>query len=99
MRPEELEALLRVTDIDEVVAAINDPALQAERGWDLHDWAYRSAPGSVCLLHCDESGRPTELIVAVRAPGAPRDRLDRIVADFPLPAKLVLLGGNNSSEC
>jgi hypothetical protein len=98
MHPDELESLLARVTVEEVTRAIDDPAVQARRGWDLHNWAYRTAPGSVCFLHADDSGRPTEVVVAVCAPRERRDRLARLVADFPVPAKLVLLDGRTMAR-
>jgi hypothetical protein len=91
MNPDELETLLRITELHDIITAIDNPRLQAERGWDLGCWGYRSAPGSVCFLYWNPEGQPTEMLVAVRAPRGQRDRIAHLVADFPLPAKLVLL--------
>lgn len=91
MRTDELESLLAVTSVDEVVAAIDDPARQTLQGWDLHGWTYFPAPTSVCFLHFDDRGDPVELLVAVRASRSRRERLAGLIADFPLSAKLVLI--------
>jgi hypothetical protein len=87
----ELEALLRKTDVSEVMTAIDNTELQAERGWDLSNWSYRSARGSICFVYWGVQGQPTEMLVAVRAPRERRERIEGLVAKFPLPAKLVLL--------
>ena len=92
MQPDQLADLLTEVSDGDLMAAIDNPALQAARGWDLHGWCYRAAPSSVCFLYADETGRPTEAVIAVRAPKERREQLARAVADFPLPAKLVLLG-------
>ena len=92
MPPDRLMELLSEVSERELMAAIDDPAVQAARGWDLRGWCYRAAPSSVCFLYSDETGRPTEAVVAVHAAPRRRAQLARAVADFPLPAKLVLLG-------
>lgn len=92
MNTQELESLLTSTTIDEVIAAIEEPTRQSEHGWDLHNWTYWSSPASVCFLHWSEQGQPSDMLVAVRAPQSRRDRLTPLLADLPLPAKLVLLG-------
>jgi hypothetical protein len=92
MPPDRLAELLTEVSDQDVMAAIDDPALQAARGWDLHGWHYRASPSSVCFLHADAAGRPTEAVIAVRAPPERRAGIARAVADFPLPARLVLLG-------
>jgi hypothetical protein len=92
MRPEQLAQLLNEVSDGDLMAAIDNPALQEVRGWDLRGWCYRAAPSSVCFLYSDETGRPTEAVVAVHAAPRRRAQLARAVADFPLPAKLVLLG-------
>ncbi len=92
MAPDRLAELLTEVSERELMAAIDEPAVQAARGWDLRGWSYRAAPTSVCFLYSDETGRPTEAVIAVHAPPERRDGLARAVADFPLPAKLVLLG-------
>lgn len=91
MRTEELESLLASAPVEEVMAAIDDPERAVEAGWNLHGWTYCLAASSVCLLHADESGKPQDMLVVVRAPRDRRERLARLVADFPLPAKLVLI--------
>lgn len=91
MLPDELESLLASTSLEEVIAAIEDPARQVQRGWDLRSWTYQAAPASVCFLHCNEKGQPSDVLVAVHAPEERRDRLAHLIADFPLPAKLVLV--------
>lgn len=92
MQPNELESLLLSTSIEEVIAALDDPTRQEEHGWDLHNWTYRASPASVCFLHWDERGQPSDMVVAVRASPERRARLAPLVAAFPLPAKLVLIG-------
>lgn len=92
MHPDELESLLISATIDAVIAAIENPARQAERGWDLHNWTYWASPSSVCFLHWNEQDQPSDVVVAVRAPQERRERLAHLIADFPLPAKLVLVG-------
>ncbi len=92
MAPDRLVELLSEVSEREVMAAIDDPAVQAARGWDLRGWLYRAAPSSVCFLYADDTGRPTEAVIAVHAPPERREGVARAVADFPLPARLVLLG-------
>jgi hypothetical protein len=92
MPPDRLVELLTEVCERDVMAAIDDPAVQAARGWDLHGWLYRAAPSSVCFLYADDTGRPTEAVIAVHAPPERREGIARAVSDFPLPAKLVLLG-------
>ncbi len=87
----ELEKLLEKADLYLLMTAIDNRALQEERGWDLSDWTYRKAPGSICFLHADGDGRPHEMLVAVHATPERRASIERLFADFPLPAKLVLL--------
>jgi hypothetical protein len=86
-----------VSDGD-LMAAIDNPALQEVRGWDLRGWCYRAAPGSVCFLYADATGRPAEAVIAVHAPPRRREQLARAVADFPLPAQLVLLGADDGKR-
>jgi hypothetical protein len=99
MSPDRLTELLTEVSEREVMAAIDDPAVQAARGWDLRGWCYRAAPSSVCFLYADETGRPAEAVIAVHAPPERREGIARAVADFPLPTKLVLLrpGGQGAS--
>lgn len=92
MPPDRLVELLNEVSERELMAAIDDPAVQAARGWDLRGWCYRAAPSSVCFLYADDTGRPAEAVIAVHAPPERREGVARAVADFPLPAKLVLLG-------
>lgn len=92
MSTNDLESLLTSTTLQEVIAAIEDPARQTEHGWDLHNWTYWASPASVCFLHWNEQGQPSDMVVAVRAPQSRRERLTPLIAGFPLPAKLVLLG-------
>jgi hypothetical protein len=92
MQPDRLAELLTEVSDQEVMAAIDDPALQADRGWDLHGWHYRASPSSVCFLYADAAGRPTEAVIAVHAPPDRRERISQVVADFPLPARLVMVG-------
>src|SRR5438105_14576263 len=98
MSPDRLAELLTEVSDRELMAAIDDPAVQAVRGWDLRGWCYRSAPSSVCFLYADETGRPTEAVIAVRARPRRREQLARAVADFPLPTKLVLLGSGEGER-
>jgi hypothetical protein len=91
MRTDELESLLACTSIEEVVAAIDDPALQAQRGWDLRGWTSSMAPSSLCLLHSDEQGNPLDMLVVVREPRTRRERLAGLLVDLPVSAKLVLI--------
>lgn len=91
MSPDCLAELLTEVSDRELMAAIDDPAVQASRGWDLRGWCYRAAPSSVCFLYADETGRPAEAVIAVHAPPERRAGIAQAVADFPLPARLVLL--------
>lgn len=92
MSADELEKLLEKTDPHLVMTAMDNRALQQERGWTLSDWTYRKAPGSICFWHADGDGQPTEVVVVVHAARERRAHIERLVADFPVPAKLVLLG-------
>ena len=92
MSADDLEKILETTDAHLLMTAMDNRALQAERGWDLSNWTYRKAPGSICFLHADGQGQPKEVLVAVRAAPERRASIERLVANFPVPAKLVLLG-------
>jgi len=98
MSPDRLAELLTEVSERELMAAIDDPAARAALGWDLRGWCYRADPNSVCFLYADDTGRPTEAVIAVHASPERREGLARAVADFPLPAKLVLLGQARTRE-
>ena len=52
MSPDELKALLTSMAVTaEVVEAIDDPALQDRRGWDLAGWNYVLVPWGVRFTH------------------------------------------------
>jgi len=47
----------------EVVEAIDDPALQRRRGWDLGGWRYELVPWGVRFVRRERHGGETELFV------------------------------------
>ena len=52
MSPDELKTLLTSMAVTaEVVEAIDDPALQGRRGWDLTGWNYVLVPWGVRFTH------------------------------------------------
>lgn len=52
MSPDELKALLTSMEVTaEVVEAIDVPALQSLRGWDLRGWNYVLVPWGVRFTH------------------------------------------------
>ena len=52
MTPDELKTLLTSMEVTaEVVEAIDDPALQSLRGWDLRGWNYVLVPWGVRFTH------------------------------------------------
>ena len=52
MNPDELKALLSsLNSAADVVEAIDDPALQSLRGWDLRGWNYVLVPWGVRFTH------------------------------------------------
>ena len=52
MSPDELKALLTSMAVTaQVVEAIDDPALQCLRGWDLKGWSYVLIPWGVRFTH------------------------------------------------
>ena len=52
MNPDELKALLTSMAVTaKVVEAIDDPALQSIRGWDLKGWSYVLVPWGVRFTH------------------------------------------------
>ena len=52
MSPDELKALLTSMEVTaEVVEAIDVPALQGHRGWDLRGWTYVMVPWGVRFMH------------------------------------------------
>ena len=67
----------------EVVEAIDDPALQRRRGWDLGGWRYELVPWGVRFVRRDRHGGETELFVLAGS-GA-----DYIMAYLAKPVKPV----------
>lgn len=66
MLPEELQGLLTSMDVAAaVVEAIDEPALQAQRGWDLARWSYDCIPWGVRFLRRDSGHRVTAIVKAV----------------------------------
>ena len=60
MLPEELRGLLTSMHVAaDVVEAIDTPALQAKRGWDLARWSYDCIPWGVRFLRRDDRQRIT----------------------------------------
>lgn len=58
MGSEELACLLTsVAAADELMAAIDAPALARARGWELDNWTYHAAVGSICFIEHDDQGR------------------------------------------
>jgi hypothetical protein len=54
LTPDELKTLLTSMEVTaEVVEAIDDPALQSLRGWDLRGWNYVLVPWGVRFTHSD----------------------------------------------
>lgn len=54
MRPDELKTLLTALGkAADVVEAIDDPAVQSLRGWDLRGWNYVLVPWGVRFMHRD----------------------------------------------
>jgi hypothetical protein len=54
LTPDELKTLLTSMEVTaEVVEAIDDPALQSLRGWDLTGWNYVLVPWGVRFTHSD----------------------------------------------
>ena len=52
LTPDELKTLLTSMEVTaEVVEAIDDPALQSLRGWDLRGWNYVLVPWGVRFTH------------------------------------------------
>jgi hypothetical protein len=66
MRPEELKRLLTSMKMAaEVVEAIDEPALQTERGWDLAGWSYDCIPWGVRFVRRDDRQRLMVIRVVV----------------------------------
>ena len=54
MTADELKTLLTSMEVTaEVVEAIDVPAFQSLRGWDLRGWNYVLVPWGVRFTHCD----------------------------------------------
>ena len=54
LTPDEIKTLLTsLAAAAEVVEAIDAPALQSLRGWDLRGWNYVLVPWGVRFTHCD----------------------------------------------
>jgi hypothetical protein len=92
MRPDELSELLTsMAQAAEVVEALDDPARQAARGWDLAGWSYDMVPWGVRFLYHD--GRAVAAtVVAVALPEARRAQLAPVYGGSPWPTTLLLLG-------
>src|SRR5262245_27135661 len=64
MTAEELMAHVQnLESAAEVLEAIDDPALQRRRGWDLGGWRYELVPWGVRFVRRDRNGGETELYV------------------------------------
>ena len=93
MRPEELaDSLTSMRVAADVVEALDSPALQVERCWELAGWDHGWAPFGVRFARWDGRGQVTAAVVAVALPESRRDDLARAYAGFPWPTTLLLLG-------
>jgi hypothetical protein len=76
----------------DVVEAIENPALQARRGWNLAGWGYDWVPWGVRFLQRDVQARVTAAVVAVALPEERRAALPPSWVRAPWPTRLLLLG-------
>ena len=66
MYPEQLIAhLSSLSAAADIVDAIRDSSLQADRGWNLKQWRYEPMPWGIRFLHGDNQGHVDEEVRAV----------------------------------
>jgi hypothetical protein len=89
MSPELLVHLLdRLATAAEVVEAIDDRGLAAQRGWDLSDWRYELVPWGVRFCYQGIHGQGEVLaVIARRGKAAAEPRLPA-----PAPTTVLLFG-------
>jgi len=76
MTPAQLVPLLTGLDrAADLVEAMDDPALQAQRGWDLSNWGYALIPWGVRFAYFDPSSRTRADVLALVAFDAPASLL------------------------
>lgn len=69
MRPEELTTLLTsLGAAADVVEAIDCPAIQKHRGWNLTHWTYNLVPWGVRFVHDDGEHPEVSTVVALALP-------------------------------
>lgn len=72
----------------DVVEAIDDPDLQAQRGWDLAGWSYTPVPWGVRFTHFNQHNRIDTEVEVVRAP---QHRTDETHSQVPWRRTVVVL--------
>ena len=93
MRTEQLVRMLTsLGAAADVVEAIDDPALQARRGWDLKGWTYDCVPWGVRFLRHDGGQEVTGAVVAVALTREGLAFPPPAYARAPWPTRLLLLG-------
>lgn len=92
MTPEELQGLLTsMARAAEVVEAIDEPALQTQRGWNLAGWTYEMVPWGVRFHYRGRQGedRSAILVVAFRRKQGPD--LSQEWASHSCPTMILML--------
>lgn len=98
MRPEELVRLLTsMRVVADVVEALDDPALQVERCWELAGWSHEAMPCGVRFALHDGLGRVTAAVVAAGLPASCRAEFSCACANTPWPTTFLLLAHTSAA--
>jgi hypothetical protein len=93
MRPDELSKfLLSMSLAADVVEAIDRPALQWQRGWNLANWTYDLVPWGVRFHHHDGPRNPETTVVAVALPENLRGTFGNVYTDGRERTSVLMLG-------
>lgn len=93
MQPDDLaHHITSLSVAADVVDAIDDPSLQATRGWNLTGWSYEFVPWGIRFLYRDINGAVTGGIVASALPEVFRERITASLAHTTSRSIVLMLG-------